>query len=302
MPGRRGGRQRSPAPAYQPYRDTGTWVPTPNVEDPTAFPPLPGTLTSPRSIGFTATVALQDTVEDTAAKFSNLALTKIEKMKTPQFSNPSDMVTFIVGLKKEKFIVHKEFACKNSEVLRAAFNGPFLEGRTGTYILEDTSAAAFRMFTEFLYSGKITLHYHNLNAEDDLVLAEDEEHIEMCAQQDTDLIDLWLLADRFLMVDFQNQVIDHMKRIYQICGVMSSCQFRKIYDNTQEGSPLRRLVVDLCCWAFFADYIKDKSDKFPQDMLVDVAIAYRDAAPSNVITSKRSEIPTTDYHVKRQAS
>lgn len=214
-------------------------------------------------------------------------------------SNPSDIVTFIVGSKQEKFIVHKEFACRHSEVLRAAFNGPFVEGATGTYTLEDTETEAFRMFTEYLYRDTITLQLHNANPEDNVALAEGETHASRCSQQDAHLVSLWLLGDRFLITKLQNQAIDYMQRIFLSCGIMQPGMFVKIYNSTQAGSPLRRLAVDQCCWGKQSDYISENSNCIPSEMFVDIAMTYRNSAPPFVCDKNRARISISDYHVQR---
>lgn len=230
-----------------------------------------------------------------------ISVTVLSRLALTCSSNPSDMVTFLIGPNKERFLIHKETACRQSEVLRAAFNGPFIEGRTGTYILEDTRTQAFRMFMEFLYAGKLTLHYHNIDPKDDLEFSK-EEHITKCATQDCYFVELWLLADRFLMSKLQNQVMDHMVRIYLSCGVMNPSQFAKIYEDSEVGSPLRRLVVTQCCWAPEKDYYEKLSKYMPKDMLVDIAIAYRDSMTSAIRNSNRAVVQATDYYVNVRSS
>ncbi|KAH9215323.1 hypothetical protein DL95DRAFT_247029, partial [Leptodontidium sp. 2 PMI_412] len=136
----------------------------------------------------------------------------------------------IVGELQRKFITHMEFACKHSEVLKAAFDGPFIEGKTGVYNLEDVNPETFRLFAEYLYSGKTTLLHHN------------------CVDQDLTLVQLWVLADRFLVRTLQNQVVIHMERIRQSCGEMRPGCWDYVYDNTTLGSPLRALVAEQCAW------------------------------------------------------
>jgi BTB/POZ domain len=54
-------------------------------------------------------------------------------------------------------LVHKEVACLHSPVFKTAFNGSFVEGKTQTYRLEDTSVDVFRLLVQWLYSQKFKL-------------------------------------------------------------------------------------------------------------------------------------------------
>jgi hypothetical protein len=55
------------------------------------------------------------------------------------------MVTFTIGPEQQNFMVHKEFACQGSLVLKAAFESQFTDGSTSTYFLEDNTPEAFKL-------------------------------------------------------------------------------------------------------------------------------------------------------------
>lgn len=102
------------------------------------------------------------------------------------------MVTFFIGEDRKKFLVHKDKACRHSEVFRAAFNSTFIEGETGIYTLEDIDVETFELFTEYLYSRKITLRFHNREPDDDGDDINEENHGMKCAAQDNILVALWV--------------------------------------------------------------------------------------------------------------
>lgn len=153
------------------------------------------------------------------------------------------MVTFVIGAKKEHFIIHKEFACV-SPFLEAAFNGEFIEGRTSTYVLEDIEPPVFRLFAQFLFKGTVVFSCHNKDPEDDSSPKWDTNHPMNCSEQDKLSVRLWVLGDRFLMPALQNVVLEQMIRAYGRCNSMTPDVCKYIYDNTSIDSPSRRLLLD----------------------------------------------------------
>lgn len=67
------------------------------------------------------------------------------------------MVTILAGPNKEPFLVHKDFACHYSPVLRAAFNSSFIEGETQTYDLDDVEEETVRLLVHWIYTQSIAL-------------------------------------------------------------------------------------------------------------------------------------------------
>ncbi|KAH6709045.1 hypothetical protein BKA61DRAFT_456240, partial [Leptodontidium sp. MPI-SDFR-AT-0119] len=65
------------------------------------------------------------------------------------------LVTFYIGPAKKKALVHKNIVCQASPVLDDAHNSSFIEGQTQVYELADTTATAFALFAQWIYSGKI---------------------------------------------------------------------------------------------------------------------------------------------------
>ncbi|KAE8451848.1 hypothetical protein EG329_002689 [Mollisiaceae sp. DMI_Dod_QoI] len=95
---------------------------------------------------------------------------KKPKLSKPNFSNPTDMVTLLIGNEEEPmepFMVHREFACYYSPVLRAAFEGDSMEGKAQSYRLDDISAGACRLLVAWLYSQNIDVFSHADSEADD---------------------------------------------------------------------------------------------------------------------------------------
>jgi len=49
---------------------------------------------------------------------------------------------------------------KATTVFKAAFDGPFVEGQTSTYILNDTTESTFQNLVQYMYANKIKLTVH----------------------------------------------------------------------------------------------------------------------------------------------
>ncbi|KAH7363880.1 hypothetical protein BKA65DRAFT_388657, partial [Rhexocercosporidium sp. MPI-PUGE-AT-0058] len=73
-------------------------------------------------------------------------------------SNPASIITLKVGKDEsvKEFIVHKDYACHFSPVLKAAFNSSFLEGQTQVYQLKDTHEGVVTMLVHWLYHQKFS--------------------------------------------------------------------------------------------------------------------------------------------------
>ncbi|KAH6671105.1 hypothetical protein B0J14DRAFT_515200, partial [Halenospora varia] len=209
-----------------------------------------------------------------------------EKRKERVFVHPTEMVTFIVGEDDnvQKFSVHKEFACRNSPVLDRAFNSEFIEGQTQTYTLEDNTPAAFRFFVQFLYQEKMTLDYHNEDPSDDLDHGRyGDEYFLKCLKQEQDLVQLWILAEKFLIPKLQDQILDHLYRLRLACGPVTRPICNYVYSNTEPGSQLKKFVVDSWAWHLSAQILKQVGDQLPREMLLDLAVGYLEAAPQHVV-------------------
>jgi len=71
--------------------------------------------------------------------------------------NATEVITFKVGKSviKKNFVVHKEFACYYSPLLKGAFNSNFIEGSTHTHTLDDVDEETFSLFFQWLYSQRL---------------------------------------------------------------------------------------------------------------------------------------------------
>ena len=94
-----------------------------------------------------------------------------------------------------------------------------------------------------------------------------------------ELIQLYIFAERYDIVDLQNSVIDSFVAKEQACLQIPVKHLSLIYSNTRITSPLRRLMVDLCAqkgkldvW-FAPESPKVDSTTIPPAFMVDLAVA-----------------------------
>jgi hypothetical protein len=183
------------------------------------------------------------------------------------FRDPDALVTFLIGPDEKKFIVHKEFACHYSAVLKAAFDSEFIEGQTQTYRLDDTTEEAFRLYVQWLYFQQLKLiQLQDCNIEDKNSMAFKEAGYE----EDRGLFGLWILADKLGMPRLQNLAIESVEKIFQKTIQLPTPHLRYIYDNTSASSLLRRYMVKRCQDLSQTSWT-DNPNVFPHAFLIDFA-------------------------------
>jgi hypothetical protein len=219
----------------------------------------------------------------------------IEK-KLTWTGSPDETVTFCIGKgdNVKKFVVHKEFACRYSPVLKKAFSSGFVEGQTQTYKLEDTTEFAFRFLTQWFYREKLDLDVHK-----DEISETGADHKIKCAKQGLALVELWTLADLLLVDKLQDHVMDLMARIQKSCGAMNRHCFYYIYENTSADSPLRRLAVDQAAWEGFVN--PNNSQEYPKEMLLDIIVVLQKQAPKGIRTRMANLMTASKYYVNATA-
>ena len=69
----------------------------------------------------------------------------------PQVPRGTDIVTLLVGLEQDKFVVHKDPLCAASDFFDRAFNGKFAEGASQEIKLEEEDPDIVRCLCDWLY-------------------------------------------------------------------------------------------------------------------------------------------------------
>lgn len=123
--------------------------------------------------------------------------------------------------------MHKELLCATSFYFRAALNGNFKEAKEQVIEMKEEEIATFKHCQFWLYSRTFLMTRTKTN---------DIEY--------PVILDLYLGESR-IIPQLQNDAIDVLIAKQKTSKWTPSDQISRIYENTQESSPLRRLFVDL---------------------------------------------------------
>ncbi|KAH7363902.1 hypothetical protein BKA65DRAFT_571900 [Rhexocercosporidium sp. MPI-PUGE-AT-0058] len=170
------------------------------------------------------------------------------------------MVTIMAyrGPDTTEFKVNREVACLHAPVFRAAFNSRFVEGKTQTYHLEDTTKLARSFFVQYLYCQKL-----------EIVLKNGPE-----MQEDFALVELWALADMLRIPKLQNLALTSLKILETGEGkrhVIAYHCINAFYDRTSFGSMLHRFYVENCGVYADGSIYREMPEKFLVEMLRELA-------------------------------
>jgi hypothetical protein len=130
----------------------------------------------------------------------------------------ADLVTINVGTSTStaSFIVHTKFLTRCSTYFTKMFNGNFNEAITGISKQEDVTPSAFRLFLDYAYTGQFRHASASL----------------------PDLVDLWILANKYLVLDLQTQTANAIKKYnYKKAFAKSFAEldFDKIWGSTKNA-------------------------------------------------------------------
>ncbi|KAE8446865.1 hypothetical protein EG329_011496 [Mollisiaceae sp. DMI_Dod_QoI] len=218
---------------------------------------------------------------------------KKRKMEPPTFSDPTALVTFIIGKddNKKTFIIHKDVVCESSSVLKAAFESEFVEGQTQTYKLEDTTERAFKLLMQWMYAGRFTVKQFQEDwAEDD----------EAETSENWSIIELWVLADKLCMLSLQNKAIETLDRISNVSVTIFTSEIRYIYESTSSGSPLRRYIIAQIALFLSKGQFEWASTQgfLTKEVLLDVIIFSKENLVKNGLEYSQDHFEVSDYFVE----
>lgn len=161
-------------------------------------------------------------------------------------------------------MIHKEFACYHSLVFRAAFNSRsnFVESQTNTYRMKDTDGKVMQLLMQWLYTQKLGLAPYS---------KEPATSTEICRQNMSLALRLWVLGDMLIIPKLQNDVSDYIWAVQDTSRIAWTPSIRYVYENTVPGSPLRRLFVMFCARNMGKPFYVEHSKQFPKEMLLELA-------------------------------
>ena len=196
-----------------------------------------------------------------------------------------NVVEVLVGHDKTEFKVHKDVLCRKSEFFRAAFEGHFKESKENRLELDDTTTEAFKRFLLWCYSDRIF-----------------EPDQPLTALKLGIFVELYRLADFVGCPDLQDLTLSSLaKSFLAFVDIEEAYLPAMVYESTEAGSPLGRLVVDIwvgrCNLSSLADIPQeDKLEAYPQPFLLDFISAFH---RRHILKEGKcsDEISMCDYHV-----
>ncbi|KAF8854628.1 hypothetical protein BDZ45DRAFT_693271 [Acephala macrosclerotiorum] len=211
----------------------------------------------------------------------------------PTFSAPRDVVTFYVtgNGEEQKFVIHREYACHYSPVLKAAFNSNFIEGRTGEYKLDDTTHGAFSLLTHWIYHQKLDLKH--LDPEFDQTL---NDNIAILSSEELNLFNLWIPADKLCIAQLQNYVVDCIKETGNSCVRLFSCSaLTYVYEKTGSDSRLRKLLVILLAACLLPTVAQRNTVHYPTKLMIELMVFMMKRAGDTVDVDQLSAVKNECY-------
>ncbi|KAH6713945.1 hypothetical protein BKA61DRAFT_656502 [Leptodontidium sp. MPI-SDFR-AT-0119] len=204
-------------------------------------------------------------------------------LKTALFS---EIVHIKVGKELKDFGVHKDLICYHSPYFKAAFNSGFEEAKTGIMKLPETNTKVFELFVHWLYTQ--------------VLWSKDDDKEEKRTALET-MMDLHLFADMIRAVSLMNQSITALRDLSDAGSVVPTQTFARVWKNTTENSPIRRLIIDWMIWEVNSDVFERNPNSFPHDLLLAAMTASRKAIRAfqheHRSTIKKPLLIESNYHV-----
>ncbi|KAL8897100.1 MAG: hypothetical protein Q9207_007384 [Kuettlingeria erythrocarpa] len=162
----------------------------------------------------------------------------------------SDIVTIFVGPDKKAFPIHKTLLSSKSTFFRGAFEGGFKEAADRTLTLAEDDPNCFGRYVLWIYNQILDPIRHGQDAKSML-------H-EYCK--------LFVLADKLGSERLENVCLDiiHTYAASDAISHFDVATIDFVWDNTPDGSSLRKLLVDMVGWQMHPDTIADLMKARPE--------------------------------------
>jgi hypothetical protein len=176
--------------------------------------------------------------KETAAKKDSGATEDVQVATSYDFS-AGDAVTLIVGPEQKHMLVHGTYLTRGSDFFKAALKKEWVEGETRVIKLPEEDPETMAHYMTFVYCNKLPF---------DGIQPRKKEHF---ALRWSILIDLYVYGERFPCQVIQDAAVKEILRLTRVTCSNGSLWFpigtnvEKVYGGTPEGSPLRRLMVDM---------------------------------------------------------
>lgn len=143
-----------------------------------------------------------------------------------------------MGEEEEEFHVHENLICKHSVLFNSAIKKEWKEGQERRVVLPDDTPSVVNLYAQWLYSDKI-ISRQSPNEEDERTVAEYSL-----------LIDAFVFGEKIQDGPFKDASIDALIHLVDTPDKdgwkwYPTGRVDFAYQGTPEGSPLRKLLVDM---------------------------------------------------------
>lgn len=195
-----------------------------------------------------------------------------------------------------KIVVHEHYLTRTSDFFAAALKKAWIEGQTRVIELREETPENMEFYCDFVYTGQLPTR---------IFIKRDSGH--GMAPAFELLANLFVLGERRLDTKLRNAVICEMMRIHKLPptppvlfggspfpSAPSTTSVNIIYQGTPEGSPARRLMVDMVLrFGSQGWHSPDVDQAFLFEVMEGFLELLKDA--SLVQVNRRRELQTKDY-------
>ncbi|KAI9776385.1 MAG: hypothetical protein M1835_005529 [Candelina submexicana] len=182
--------------------------------------------------------------------------------KRPSFrSLTRSFVTVKIGPSQQEFVVHKELLCHYCGYFKGAVSGKFREANEGLVTLDDVRPEVFELFVELLYTQKldwgIYAIFDNISWED--------------------LTQLYVFSDaRSVAPKLKNTIMDCIVvKLKRDGPQLLEHQINFVYENTNENSKLRSLLVEFWIFEEGCASVEGRPDSWNETFLRDLVCRWK---------------------------
>ena len=184
---------------------------------------------------------------------------------------------------KNKFMVHKSFACHYSPVLKDFFDNENMNRRFRKYHLHGTSSNTVQLLLQWIYTQKV-----------DIRKISEQPEGEVKSQS---LVFLWVLAEKLQIPRLQNAVIRELQALRDRGEPVPTLSLKYVYENFPPANPLPRLLLHQCAGGL-SEWYTHSPEQFPKDMLLELTVYLSEAVQSGTSAKDmRENTNLSDYFV-----
>ncbi|KAK5216556.1 Transmembrane emp24 domain-containing protein 10 [Exophiala xenobiotica] len=140
----------------------------------------------------------------------------------------SRFITIIVGAEESKYTAHQEILVAKCPFFATCLTAGMIEASSGEVRLPEDSPEAFGYFIDWVYYGKVQ------------DIGDDTEKVTLA-------MEAWVLADKFCMPEWQDQLMDQILQYVRIY-VIEPAMVAWVVDKLETTSLLHQFIMDQLAW------------------------------------------------------